>query len=112
MLFVRGREALVEPSAPLIWNQPQILGSPVPFCTGSSLCSPGLRDLQRCLQRQQAGVPQTRNSRNEKSSLIPIRSVCALSSPGSNSASNQDPAFPSGQVSVRTGRTQALGGQT
>ena len=35
--FVRGREVLVEPSAPLRWNQPQILGSPVPSAQEGSL---------------------------------------------------------------------------
>ena len=82
-------------------------GFSCPICTGSFPSPPGHHDLDRCLQKQQAGGPQTRNSGNEKSSLIPIRSGCALSSSGSNSSRGEDPEFLCGQVSVRTGKTQA-----
>ena len=87
-------------------------GFSFPFCTGRFPCSPGCHDLHRCLQKQQAGGPQTRNSGNEKSSLIPIRSGCALSSSGSNSSRGEDPEFLCGQVSVRIEKTQAWGDET
>ena len=55
-------------SAHLKGKLPQIPGSPVPSCTGSSPCSQGHHWLVRGLQGTQAGVPQTRNLGDGESS--------------------------------------------